>query len=91
VPAPVLLAVAVKVTGVAAHTGPVGLTASINAGLRFGFTAIVIVLDVAVFDVKQVPPLIAIEQETVFPFDNVEALKVLEELLCTGFPLTEKV
>jgi hypothetical protein len=51
----------------------------------------VIVLDVAVFDVKQVPPLIVIAQETVFPFAKVAELYVLEELLCTGFPLTEKV
>jgi hypothetical protein len=72
VPVPLLLAVAVKVTGVAAHTGPAGLTASVNVGLRFGFTAIVIVLDAAVLDVKQFPPLILIAQETIVPLVSVE-------------------
>jgi len=88
---PVLAGVAVKVTGVPAQTGPAGLAAKATVGVRFGFTAIVMVLDTAVFDVKQVPPLILMEQEIISPFTRLDEVKLFTALLCTGFPFTRKV
>jgi len=86
VPVPVLAGVAVNVTGVLAHTGPAGLAAIATVGVMPGFTTIVMVLDAAVFDVKQVAPLIVIEQEMIVPLVRTDEVKLLVAPLCTGFP-----
>jgi len=91
VPVPVPVAVAEKVTGVPAHTVVTGLAAMVTAGVNTGFTAILIVLDVAEAAVKQVDPLILIEQVTISPLTSVEDVNVFAALVCTGLPLTKKV
>jgi len=73
--------VAVKVTGVPAQTGPAGLTVIVTAGVWFGFTLTGIVLEAAVFIVRQVPPLILIVQETISLLANVEEVKLFVALL----------
>ena len=66
-----LLAVAVKVTGVPGHMVADGTAAIVTEGVRFGFTAMVIILEVAVLEVKQVPQVTVISQETVLPLIRV--------------------
>jgi len=88
VPVPVLAAVAVNVMGVAAQTGPAGLAAKTTAGVKLGFTAMLMAFDDAVLAVKQVPPLTVIAQVTLFPFTSVDEVYVLAALLCTGVPST---
>jgi len=84
----VLAAVAVNVTGMAAQTVPAGLAAKITAGVRFGFTVMLMAFELAVVDVKQLPPLILISQVTILPFDKLEEVNVLAALFCTWLPLT---
>ena len=86
-----LLAVAVNVTDVPAQIGPDGDAAMLTVGVILEFTTMVIVLDVAVVDVKQVPPVTVITTSTVFPFASVELVKVLDAPLCTLLPLTLKL
>jgi len=86
-----LLTLAVNVTGTVAQIGPAGLAANTTAGVRLGFTAILIVLDAAVLAVRQVPPAIVMVQVTVLPFAKLEVVKVFDALFCTGLPLTRKV
>jgi hypothetical protein len=63
--------VAVNVTGVPEQIAPDGEAAMLTDGVTLAFTAIVIVFDVAVFVVKQVPPLIVITQITWSPLASV--------------------
>ena len=63
VPLPVLVALAVNVTDVPAQIKPCGETAILTAGVE-AITIINIVLEDAVFAVKQVPPVIVISQVT---------------------------
>jgi hypothetical protein len=61
----------VNVTGVPAQIAPLGEAAMLTVGVTFAPTVIVIVFDVAVFVVKQVPPLIVITQITWSPLARV--------------------
>jgi len=90
VPPPVLFAAAVKVTGVPEQIFPGGLAVMFTDGVRFGFTAIVMVFEVAEVEVRQLPPVIVISQVTVFPLASVELVCVLDALFCTEVPLTLK-
>ena len=61
---PPLVGVAVKVTSVPAHIVLPGAAAIVTLTGKFGFTVIVIVFDVAVVEVMQVPPVTVISQVT---------------------------
>jgi hypothetical protein len=80
VPVPLVDAVAVNVTGVPAHIGPVGFAAMETVGVVLGaLNVIEMELDVAVVDKKQEPPpLIVISQVTLSPFANVVVVYTLE-------------
>ena len=68
VPPPRLAPVAVNVTGVPAQTAPEGEAAMVTVGVTLEFTVIVIVFELAVFVLRQVPPVIVMVQVTVLPF-----------------------
>jgi hypothetical protein len=61
----------VNVTGVPEQIAPLGEAAMLTDGVTFAFTTIVIMFDVGVFVVKQVPPLIEITQITWSPLASV--------------------
>ena len=67
-----LVAVAVNVTDVPAHTGPVNVEPRLTAGVRFGFTVIVMEFEEAVFTDRQDPPVIVIAHVITSPFTSVE-------------------
>ena len=77
---PPLVGVAVNVTEVPAQIAPCGLEVIFTVGVKIGFTNIFIVLEEAVVEARQLPPLIVISQVTVFPLARVEVVKVLEAL-----------
>ena len=60
-----------KVTDVPVQMAPEGEAPMLTVGVTPAFTDIVIVLDVAVFEVRQVPPVIVISQVTVLPLVSV--------------------
>ena len=72
------------------HTGPAGFAVIFTVGVEFGFTAVAIVLEPAVVEVKQVPPVTVISQLTVLPFASVVVVNILEALFCTLLPFTLK-
>ncbi len=71
VPPPVLAAVAVNWTLVPAQIDPAGFAAIVTVGVLAGVTVIVIVLDEAVVELIQVPPLILISTVTASPLASV--------------------
>ena len=80
-PPPRLEAVAVKVTDVPAQMAPDGDAAMLTVGVTFAFTVMVIVLDVAVVDVRQVPPVTVITQLTASLLASVVLVNVFDALL----------
>ena len=75
-------AVAVNVTDVPAQIGPDGDAAMLTVGVTYAFTVIVIVFDVAVVDVKQVPPVMVISQVTVLPLASVDVVYTFDDVFC---------
>ena len=61
-------AVAVNVTVVPAQIAPDGEATMLTAGVTLGFTVIVMVFELAVLLVRQLPPVIVMVQVTVLPF-----------------------
>ena len=70
-----LVAVAVKVTDVPVQIGPAGFAIILTVGVEFGFTAIVIVLDVAVVGTAQARLDVMITV-TLSPFANALVVNV---------------
>ena len=62
--------VAVNATEVPEQIAPEGLAAMETVGVRFGLTVIVIVFEVAVGVVRQVPPVTVMSQATKLPLTN---------------------
>jgi len=73
-----LVGVAVKVTEIPAQIAPPGLAEIFTTGVKIGFTSMFMVLEEAVGEARQAPPLTVMSQVTVFPFANVVVVKVLE-------------
>lgn len=59
-------------------------------GVRFGLTVIVMVLELAEVEVRQLPPAIVISQVMVFPLASVELVNVFDAPFCTLTPFTLK-
>ena len=89
-PPPRLDGVAVKVTDVPWQTAPKGEAPMVTVGVTLEFTNIVTVFEIAVFVVRQVPPVTVIVQVTASPLANVVLVKVFELLVCTLLPFTLK-
>ena len=70
-PPPRLDGVAVKVTEVPVQIAPEGEAPMLTVGVTLELTDIVIVFDVAVFELRQVPPVIVMSQVTVLPLASV--------------------
>jgi len=86
----VLPAVAVKVTEVPEQI--IVADAPIETvGVRFGLTVIVMALDDAVVDAKQVPPVMVISQVTELPLVKVVLTYVFDDVFCTLVPPTLKL
>ncbi len=81
---------AVKLTMVPVQICPAGFAETRTAGVTFGFTCIAMVLDAAVAEVRQVPPLIVISQVTTSPLISVELLNDPNAPFCTLIPFTLK-
>ena len=67
-----------------------GLTTMETVGVKFGLTVIGMELDVAVAEVKQVPPTMLMSQVTALPLVNVVEVNVFDAPLCTLLPLILK-
>ena len=73
-----MLVTAVKVTAVPEQVFPAGFAVMFTVGVKFEFTTMLIILEVATVDVRQLPLAIVISQLTVFPLARVEEVKILE-------------
>ena len=85
-----MVGVAVKVTLVPAHIVLPGAAAIDTLTGKLAFTVIVIVFDVAVVVVIQVPPVTVISQVTWSLLASVDDAYVFDALLCTLEPFTLK-
>ena len=85
-----MVGVAVNVTDVPEQILLEGETPRLTVGVTLELTAIVMVFDVAVFVVKQVPPLIVITQITWSLLTIVLEVNVFNALFCTLLPFTLK-
>jgi type IV secretory pathway VirB3-like protein len=85
-----LVGVAVNVTDVPEQILLEGETPKLTVGVTLELTAIVMVFDVAVFVVKQVPPLIVITQITWSLLAIVLEVNVFKALFCMLLPFTLK-
>ena len=91
VPPPVLEAVAVNVTGVPEQIAPEGEAPMLTAGVMLELTDMVIVFELAVFALRQVPPVIVMVQVTASPFANELDVYVFELPVCALTLLTLKL
>ena len=80
-PAPVFDAFAVNVTEVPAQIAPMGFAVMFTVGITGRFTSIVMTLEFAVFELRHVPPVTVIEQDTALLFASVVVVKLFEALL----------
>ena len=85
------MAAAVNNICVPAQIDPEGNETMLTEGVILEFIIILILLDDTVFAVKQVPPLIAMSQETTFPFASDVDVKVFVGPFCTLTPLILKL
>ena len=90
-PPPRLDGVAVKVTDVPVQIAPEGEAPMLTVGVTVELTDIVIVFDVAVFALRQVPPVIVISHVTASLFASVVLVYVFELVFCTLVPFTLKL
>ena len=92
VPLPAPEAVAVNVTLAPAQVGFVpAVMAMLTDGVILPAIIMVMVLEVAVLLVKQVPPVTVISQVTSSPSASEEVVKVLEAVFCILAPFTLKL
>ncbi len=74
---PPLVGVAVNINALPVHVGLAPVVMAIfTAGVTAGFTTMLMVLEVAVVPVIQLPPVTVITQLTALPFANVVLLNV---------------
>ena len=84
------MGVAMKLTLVPVHIAPEGNAVIFTDGVTIGLTVIVIALEVAVVDVKQLAPVIVITHVTVLLLANDGVVKILDVPFCTLIPFTLK-